>query len=230
MIHERFPEYEDRITVGLIGRGSQCYGFDDELSSDHDFGPDFCIWLDDDLYDEIGSELMEAYNGLPSAFMGYKRVSVIPPDGRRVGVIRTREFYGRILEISEDFLDAFLKAPDDDTKTVYSFFASVKEENLSECTNGEIFKDGAGDFSKIRNKLSYYPDIIWKRRIAEELHYSAQMGQYNYIRMLKRGEKVASEIALAGYMEHTMKLCYYYSINLNDNYNKMIYYNFSLLI
>ena len=34
------------------------------------------------------------------------------------------------------------------------------------------------------------------------------MGQYNYIRMLKRGEKVASEIALAGYMEHTMKLVY----------------------
>ena len=34
------------------------------------------------------------------------------------------------------------------------------------------------------------------------------MGQYNYIRMLKRGEKVASELALAGYMEHTMKLVY----------------------
>lgn len=208
MIHEKFPGYEDRITVGLIGRGSQCYGFDDELSSDHDFGPDFCIWLDDDLYDEIGSELMEAYNELPSGFMGYKRVSVIPPDGRRVGVIRTREFYSRILEISEDFLDAFLKAEDDDGTTVYNFFATVKEENLSECTNGEIFKDGTGDLSLIRNKLSYYPDIIWKRRIAEELHYSAQMGQYNYIRMLKRGEKVASEIALAGYMEHTMKLCY----------------------
>ncbi len=208
MIHERFPGYEDRITVGLTGRGSQCYGFDDELSADHDFGPDFCIWLDDDLYDEIGSELMEAYNELPSGFMGYKRVTVLPPDGRRVGVIRTREFYSRILGISEGFLNAFFKAPDDDTETVYDFFASVKEENLSECTNGEIFKDGCGDFTKIRNKLSYYPDIIWKRRIAEELHYSAQMGQYNYIRMLKRGEKVASEIALAGYMEHTMKLCY----------------------
>ena len=205
MIHDRFSQYEDRITVGLVGRGSQCYGFDDEISRDHDFGPDFCMWLDDDVYGEIGIKLQCAYDELPKEFMGFKRVDTVPPDGRRVGVIRTKEFYSRILEVSEDYLNGFIEGKDE---VKYSFFASVKEEHLSACTNGEIFSEGKGDFLKIRNKLSYYPDILWKRRIAEELHYSAQMGQYNYIRMLKRGEKVASEIALAGYMEHTMKLVY----------------------
>lgn len=208
MIHEKFPEYEDRMSVGLVGRGSQCYGFDDEMSSDHDFGPDFCIWLDDDVFSKAGSEIQKAYDELPMEFMGYSRVTMLPPDGRRVGVIRTREFYSRILDIGEDFLEAFLEADENETVKIYDFFASVKEENLSQCTNGEIFKEGTGDFLRIRNKLSYYPDTIWRRKIAEELHYSAQMGQYNYIRMLKRGEKVASEIALAGYMEHTMKLVY----------------------
>lgn len=223
MIHERFPEYEERITTGLVGRGSQCYGFDDELSTDHDFGPDFCMWVDDDVYDEIGDELEKAYDELPGEYLGYKRVMITPPDGRRVGVIRTKGFYCRILEISEDILDAFLEAsdeinadlePSDEKKKsplspqIYNFYALIKEENLSGCTNGEIFSEGTGDFIKIRNKLSYYPDTIWRRKIAEELHYSAQMGQYNYIRMLKRGEKVASEIALSGYMEHTMKLVY----------------------
>ena len=212
MIHEGFPEYEDRITAGLVGRGSQCYGYDDELSADHDFGPDFCIFLDDDLYYSIGDALQKAYDGLPIEYMGYKRVTSLPPDGRRVGVIRTREFYSRILEIGEGFLDEYAEAAarsDEDAITaVYRFFSAVREEHLSACTNGEIFKEGRGDFVKIRQLLSYYPDAIWRRRIAEELHYSAQMGQYNYIRMLKRGEKVASEIALAGYMEHTMKLVY----------------------
>ncbi len=199
MIHEGFGAYEDRITAGLVGRGSQCYGFDDPLSRDHDFGPDFCIWLDDDLYEEIGDKLQEAYDKLPAEYLGYKRVPQIPPDGKRVGVIRTREFYARILDISEDYLDRY---------TEPAFFVNVDEANLSQCTNGEIFMAGKGDFARIREGLAYYPDIIWKKKIAQELHYSAQMGQYNYIRMLKRGEKVASEIALAGYMEHTMKLVY----------------------
>ncbi len=205
MIETQFSEYADRITAGLVGRGSQCYGYDDELSADHDYGPDFCIFLDDDLYYAIGDELQKAYDELPVEYMGYKRVTLLPPDGRRVGVIRTKEFYSRILEIDERFLDEY---SEDTERTAGRFFAVVKEEHLSACTNGELFKEGAGDFVRIRQLLSYYPDAIWRRRIAEELHYSAQMGQYNYIRMLKRGEKVASEIALAGYMEHTMKLVY----------------------
>ena len=203
MIHNGFGEYEDRITAGLVGRGSQCYGYDDPLSRDHDFGPDFCIWLDDDLYDMIGDKLQEAYDKLPAEYLGYKRVTQVPPDGRRTGVMRTREFYARILDISEAYLDGFLAGGNEE-----AFFLSVDEANLSQCTNGEIFKEGAGDLALIREKLSYYPDSIWRKKIAQELHYSAQMGQYNYIRMLKRGEKVASEIALAGYMEHTMKLVY----------------------
>ena len=205
MIKNGFPGYMDRITVGLVGRGSQCYGYDDELSADHDYGPDFCIFLDDDLFYSIGDELQKAYDDLPEEYMGYKRVTLLPPDGRRVGVIRTREFYSRVLEVDEGFLAEYIDAASPD---IYRFFAAVKEEHLSACTNGEIFKEGLGEFISIRKLLSYYPDSIWRRRIAEELHYSAQMGQYNYIRMLKRGEKVASEIALAGYMEHTMKLVY----------------------
>lgn len=29
----------EKIAVGLVGEGSQCFGFDDEISTDHDFGP-----------------------------------------------------------------------------------------------------------------------------------------------------------------------------------------------
>ena len=73
MIHEQFPEYESRIAVGLLGEGSQCFGFDDEYSQDHDFGPCFCMFLTDEDYNAIGQQLQEAYDNLPDTLNGYTR-------------------------------------------------------------------------------------------------------------------------------------------------------------
>ena len=73
MIEERFPEHQDRIAVGLVGEGSECYGFDDQVSRDHDWGPSFCLWLDHDDYHKIGSRLQEEYNRLPARFHGFER-------------------------------------------------------------------------------------------------------------------------------------------------------------
>ena len=45
MIHEKFPDYEERIAVGVCGEGSDCLGYDDAVSQDHDYGIGFCMWL-----------------------------------------------------------------------------------------------------------------------------------------------------------------------------------------
>lgn len=73
MIQEQFESYASHMTVGLCGEGSECFGFDDEISKDHDFGPAFCIWLDREVMEQIGEDLMAAYEALPACFGGRGR-------------------------------------------------------------------------------------------------------------------------------------------------------------
>lgn len=100
MIHEKFPEYEDKIAVGLCGEGSDCFGYDDKVSRDHDWGPGFAMWMNIEVYDEIGKELQKAYEELPKEFMGFCRAAT-KRAGRRVGVCTIASFFQRLL-VSED--------------------------------------------------------------------------------------------------------------------------------
>ena len=65
MLRERFPDFVGRIAVGLAGRGSECWGYDDALSRDHDFEGGFCLWLMAEDEDKIGLALARAYRELP---------------------------------------------------------------------------------------------------------------------------------------------------------------------
>ena len=93
MLREQFPQVAPYVAAGLAGSGSECYGYDDETSRDHDFEPAFCLFLPgEDLVDRRAAFLLErAYAKLPKQFMGLERSPISPVGGSRHGVIRMQD-------------------------------------------------------------------------------------------------------------------------------------------
>ena len=92
---EEFPDILPKIAAGLCGSGSECFGFDDDISRDHDFEPGFCIFLpSEETVDRRSAFLLErAYSKLPSEHMGVKRLKIQPVGGPRHGVMRIEDFF-----------------------------------------------------------------------------------------------------------------------------------------
>lgn len=193
MIHESFPELEDRIATGLVGEGSECFGFDDGISTDHDFEPGFCMFIPSGLDSKTVFNLERAYSKLPKEFEGFKRQTLSPTGGGRHGVIEMCEFYTKHtgFESGPETLEDWLGIP---------------EYALSEATNGKVFRDDLGEFTAIRNRLMNRPEEIRLKKLAGNLLLMAQSGQYNYGRCLKHGEKEAAQLAMCEFVKHTMSV------------------------
>lgn len=194
MLAEKFPALLELIAVGICGSGSECFGYDDEISRDHDFEPGFMIFLPgEDVVDRRTAFLLErAYDALPKEFGGAKRQRVKPVGGARRGVFRTAEFFsGKVGSADGSFsLSEWLTIPD------YA---------RAEATNGEIFHDGTGEVSAIRRRILNMPEDARRKRLAGNLITMAQSGQYNYPRCLAHGESGAAQLALTEFVQSTMR-------------------------
>ncbi|HBA70397.1 MAG TPA: hypothetical protein DCZ40_13735 [Lachnospiraceae bacterium] len=196
MIEEKFPMLKDRAAAGLAGPGSECLGFDDAISADHDYGPSFCLWLTREDYEKYGICLMEEYRKLPKDFEGVEGRIESAHGGGRVGVLCIPDFYYGLLGREQ--------APENNKE-----WLRIPESALCTATNGKVFEDPLGEFSKIRRKLlDYYPEDVRIKKIAARAAVMAQSGQYNYARAMKRGEKVAAKLALAEFMKNTISMVY----------------------
>ncbi len=195
-VENSFKEYIDKMAFGLVGDGSECYGFDDEISQDHDFGPRVMIWLASEDYSVFGGKLNEFVKNLPSDFLGYKGINASQYGTGRNGVFIINDFYKKFTGI--DHLPS----------TIHEW-RILPEVNLSLATNGEVFSDPFGEFSRYRNiLLAGYPEDVRLKMIAARCMKIAQSGQYNYARSIKRKEYVAAQMALAEFTDSAASMIY----------------------
>jgi len=202
MIRDNFPDMEDRIAVGIVGNGSECYGYDDEISRDHDYLAGFAMWLTREDEEKIGFPLMRKYHKLPDEFEGITLKKESLYGSSKFGVFVIEDFYERLIGMTHP-------------PRAWQEWLYTPEEALATATNGEVFRDDLGEFKAFRNALLHdMPEDVRRKKIAANLAYMAQSGQYNYSRCLKHGEAGAAQLALYEFVEHAIAVIF----NLNRVY------------
>ena len=206
-----FPNIAYRLAAGLVGNGSECFGLDDEISRDHDWGVDFYIWVaeEDSQYIPLLAKWKEEL--LSSLPEDMKRKA--SPLGAKPDVSTAKDFYKRLVgcaERPESLLD----------------WMRIPEENLAMAVNGRVFCDGTGEFTSIRKAfLEYYPEDVRKKFLAARCMALAQTGQYNLPRCLRRGDYVTSRICLEMFIRSAMSAVFL----LNRRYSPYYKWQFAML-
>lgn len=193
---QQFPQIVPYIAVGLIGSGSECLGYDDLLSQDHDFEPGFCMFLPGEelVSSRDAFQLERAYAKLPREFMGYTRPVYKPTDTRH-GVIRIHDFLQQKIGSSSVFL-----SPQE--------WFSIEEQYFLEVTNGKLFYDGPELMTQIRKSLEYLPEDIRLKKLTGNLLVMAQAGQYNYERCAVREDSGAAQLAMFEFVKATLRVVF----------------------
>ena len=214
MLASDFPALLPHLAAGLIGSGSECFGYDDEISTDHDFEPGFILFLPgEEVVSRREAFLLErAYAALPKEFMGFRRAALSPVGGPRHGVIRIADF----LTEKTGRADGALTARE---------WLTLPGEALAEVTNGDIFVDNEGSITRIREALAFYPEDVRRKKLAGALLLMAQAGQYNYLRCLKHTEMAAAQLAVHEFTRSTISAIFL----LNRRYEPYYKWSFRAL-
>lgn len=200
MLRQKYPEYAGRIAAGLAGEGSECMGFDDAFSVDHDFGPGFCLWLTKEDYQAIGSRLQADYQALAARWEGAPARNLTPEGTNRVGVMEIDEFFRRFT--------GHAHAPKADSLEDIMTWNAIPTERLAAVVNGQVFEDPLGEFTRRRTEFARYPEPVRLCRLGQALGRMAQAGQYNYPRARKRQDTEMMYACLAEFVSAAQETAY----------------------
>ena len=208
ILDDHYPRLS--YAAALVGYGSDVLGFDTEMSRDHEWGPRGYLFLRDEDAELAACIHATLRRHLPHEFLGYgvnfaadgiephvQKMSPASggPVNHRIRVEPLRAWAERTLAYN----------PADPLKP--ADWLTLSSQKLLEVTAGEVFHDGIGDFTRLRETLAWYPHDIWLyllasgwQRIGQEEHLMPRAG---YV-----GDELGSALIGSRLVRDIMSLCF----------------------
>ncbi|HKY44565.1 MAG TPA: DUF4037 domain-containing protein [Pyrinomonadaceae bacterium] len=197
-------------SAALIGWGSEVLGFDTRVSRDHHWGPRVLLFLSETDSPKLRDKISEVLSAeLPYEFLGYStNYSKPEPNGVRHLVKIKSGPVDHMISIYT--VRSFLKSRlgfDLKRRITIADWLTFPQQRLLEFTSGEVYYDGLGQLSKVRERFRYYPQDVWLymmsaqwKRIAQE---EAFVGRAGHV-----GDELGSQIVAARLVREIIKLSF----------------------
>ena len=168
---------------------------DDHYSQDHHFGLRINMLVPNHMMDQTAQLVKILPDKLPSS---YQEISL------RVGHVEG-------IGVTPESLEGFLSRTIGITFEPKTFedWLKIPEEDIIHVINGQVWHDPTQRFSRIRSVLQgYYPDPVWKRRIAHWCRYFSGMGLYALKRAVLRRNWIYATTTFGRTLKWSMELAF----------------------
>lgn len=208
ILARRYPSLPH--SAALIGYGSDVLGYDTVRSMDHEWGPRLLLFIPDAEASRLAPEIHEHLrHKLPKHVLGFSTHfgSTVETGTRTMqrtddGPVEHKvEILSLIAFLRDRFgLDGYRDLTPVDWLT-------LTDQALLELTAGAVFHDGLGELQPMRAALAYYPDQIWRYRLAAEW---ARIGELEAFvgRTAEVGDEIGSALVTASLTRDVMRLAF----------------------
>lgn len=198
-------------SAALIGPGSETLGFDDEMSTDHGWGPRLQLFLRPDDWETHAGDIDAALRGgLPHSFLGYPtNFSEPDPDDNGVQLLEASEGGPVNHRVETQAVGGFFCGYlgfDISREIGAADWLTFPQQKLRTITAGRVFHDEIG-LESVRARFSWYPRDVWRyllaagwARIGQEEHLMGRAGLV--------GDELGSALIGSRLVRDVMRLCF----------------------
>ncbi|GIE32779.1 hypothetical protein Ait01nite_058240 [Actinoplanes italicus] len=190
-----------------VGQGSEVLGFDTPRSVDHDWGPRLELFLSAEDVERHGRDISALLTArLPKDVHGWP-TNFEPPDARvRVMTATTGPVSHRVLVTDVASWSAAQLGFDARRQPDLLDWLATPSQRLAEAVGGEVFHDGSGELTVLRERLRWYPDDVWRYLLAAQWTRISQEEAFTG-RAAEAGDELGSRVVAARLAREVMRLC-----------------------